>query len=90
MYLVVKDETKATVHAMPDIVAGFTDVLDNLLKNCLFSSSHEREVVPVNYDGASVVFNDIKDVKARLEIACHPVEGVFDFDRPGTGKSELS
>jgi hypothetical protein len=37
VYLVAKDETKATVHAMPDIVTGFTDVLDTKMKNCLFS-----------------------------------------------------
>jgi hypothetical protein len=23
-------------------------------------------------------------------MACHPVEGVFDFDRPGSSRSELS
>lgn len=28
VFVVVKDETKATVHSMPDIVVGFTDFLD--------------------------------------------------------------
>jgi len=29
MFLLVKDETKATAHAMPDEIAGFTDFLDD-------------------------------------------------------------
>ena len=90
LFLVVKDETKATVHAMPDIVAGFTDVLDEQMRACLYSSSHEREVVTCNYDAQSVVYNDIQQVVTRFEIACHPVEGVYDFERPGSSKSEIS
>lgn len=31
IFLAVKDETKATVHSMPDIVCGFTPILDELL-----------------------------------------------------------
>lgn len=30
--MLIKDETKATVHSMPDEVCGFTNVLDNPLK----------------------------------------------------------
>ena len=37
MFLLVKDETKATAHAMPDEVCGFTDILDEDLKKILFS-----------------------------------------------------
>lgn len=29
MFMLVKDESKATAHAMPDEVCGFTDILDN-------------------------------------------------------------
>lgn len=32
VYLLVKDETKATAHAMPDEIVGFTDFLDDPLK----------------------------------------------------------
>jgi hypothetical protein len=32
MFMLVKDETKATAHAMPDEVCGFTDFLDDPLK----------------------------------------------------------
>ena len=34
-FLVIKDETKATAHAMPDEVAGFTDILDEALRKIL-------------------------------------------------------
>lgn len=34
-FMVVKDETKATAHAMPDEVVGFTDLLDDTLKKIL-------------------------------------------------------
>ena len=35
MFLLVKDETKATAHAMPDEVIGFTDLLDENLRKIL-------------------------------------------------------
>ena len=35
MFMLVKDETKATAHAMPDEVCGFTDILDDHLKKIL-------------------------------------------------------
>ena len=34
-FLVVKDETKANVHAMPDIIVGGTEILDEPLKQIL-------------------------------------------------------
>lgn len=33
--MLIKDETKATAHAMPDEVCGFTDILDDNLKQIL-------------------------------------------------------
>lgn len=35
MFVLVKDETKATAHAMPDEVCGFTEILDDPLKRIL-------------------------------------------------------
>ena len=35
MFMLVKDETKATAHAMPDEVCGFTDILDEDLRKIL-------------------------------------------------------
>ena len=35
LFMLVKDETKATAHAMPDEVCGFTDILDENLKKIL-------------------------------------------------------
>ena len=35
MFILVKDETKATSHAMPDEVCGFTEILDDYLKKIL-------------------------------------------------------
>jgi len=29
IFMLVKDETKATAHAMPDEIAGFTDFMDD-------------------------------------------------------------
>jgi hypothetical protein len=34
-FMLVKDETKATAHAMPDEVCGFTDILDDILRQIL-------------------------------------------------------
>ena len=91
MFLLVKDETKATAHSMPDEMCGFTDMLDDPLKKILFSAHHEREVFAITYDPSSKVYNSMQNSSARLEISCHPLEGIFDFDkRPGSAKSELS
>jgi hypothetical protein len=35
IFLVVKDETKATAHAMPDEVCGLTEILDDSLRKIL-------------------------------------------------------
>jgi len=35
MFLLVKDETKATAHSMPDEVCGFTEYLDDTLRKIL-------------------------------------------------------
>ena len=33
----------------------------------------------------------MKNTFAKLELSCHPLQGVFDFEqRPGSAKSELS
>ena len=34
-FLLVKDETKATAHAMPDEICGFCDVMDEALRTIL-------------------------------------------------------
>jgi hypothetical protein len=35
MYMLIKDETKATAHSMPDEACGFTDILDEVLRRIL-------------------------------------------------------
>lgn len=55
------------------------------------SAHHERDVFPITYDPETKVYNSVKNTYSRLEISCHPLEGLFDFDkRPGTAGSELS
>ena len=89
--MLIKDETKATAHSMPDEVVGFTDILDDPLRKILFSANHEREVFPITYFPQSAGFNAVKNTVSRLELSCHPLEGLFDFDkRPGSSRSELS
>jgi hypothetical protein len=38
--MLIKDETKATAHAMPDEVVGFTDILDEPLKRILLYNKY--------------------------------------------------
>ena len=46
MYVLVKDETKATAHSMPDEVCGFTDILDShLQKILLYDISNKLSMV---------------------------------------------
>ena len=59
--MLVKDETKATAHAMPDEVCGFTDILDEAMKQILFSTHHERQIFTLTYDPSSKPFNAIKN-----------------------------
>ncbi len=35
MFMLVKDETKATAHAMPDEICGYTEILDDNLRGIL-------------------------------------------------------
>lgn len=43
VFLVLKDETLATVHSMPDIIVGFTDFLDIQFKQLLASPTQDRD-----------------------------------------------
>lgn len=61
VFLLVKDETKATAHAMPDEIAGFTDFIGDQLRQILYSSGHERQVFPVTYDPNSKAYSAVKD-----------------------------
>ena len=55
------------------------------------SAHHERQVFPVTYFPQSPAFNAINKTLSRLEISCHPLDGVFDFDkRPGSAASDIS
>lgn len=67
IYLVVKDETKPTVHAMPSIYVGFTDVLDDSLKSILFSPGNQRQYFEVGYNKTSSA--DISKTRTFLELA---------------------
>ena len=89
--MLVKDETKATAHAMPDEVCGFTEILDDTLKKILFSQSHERELFPITYDPQSKPYGAIKATNSVFELSCHPLEGIFDFEkRPSSSRSDIS
>lgn len=37
------------------------------------------------------ISNALKNTVSKFEVSCHPLEGVFDFDkRPGSSKSDIS
>ena len=79
IYLVVKDETKPTVHAMPSIYCGFTDLLDEYLKSILYSPGNQRQYFEITYNKASSA--DISKTRSYLELACYPLDGIDDFDK---------
>lgn len=90
VFLLVKDEAKATAHSMPDEVVGFTDILDDHLKKILFSASHERQSFSITYFPSSPAYAAIKNSFAKLELSCHPLLGILDvpqLDRPATAIS---
>ncbi len=73
MFLLVKDETKATAHAMPDEIAGFTDILSDALMQILFSTHHERQIFPIQYDPKSTALGAMQNTQTNFEISCHPL-----------------
>jgi hypothetical protein len=79
MYLVVKDETKPTVHAMPSIYCGFTDVLDEPLKSILFSPGNQKQYFEVSYNSNSSA--DISKTRTYLELGCYPLDGSDEFEK---------
>ena len=66
MFLVVKDETSATVHAMPNIFAGFTDILDESLKTIMFSPGNQRQFFEITYNSAA---GSLSNSRTYLELA---------------------
>ena len=78
LYLVVKDETQPTVHAMPSVFSGYTDSLDKPLLDCLYAPGNPKNFYEITYSGASA---DLSSCRTYLELACYPLEGVDDFDK---------
>lgn len=66
MFLVVKDESSPTVHAMPNVFAGFTDVLDDSLKQIMFSPGNQKQFFEVTYNSTAP---DLKGTRTYLELA---------------------
>jgi len=91
VFLIVKDEAKATAHAMPDEVVGFSDILDDPLKRILFSPHHDRQQFSITYFPNTSAFPNIKNTSTSLELSCHPLLGVVDVpgdERPGSALSK--
>jgi hypothetical protein len=82
LFLLVKDEAKATAHAMPDEVVGFSDILDEQLKRILFSPQHERQQTVITYFPNSGVFPAMRNTNTLLEISCHPMLNGGTVDIP--------
>jgi len=78
IYLVVKDETQPTIHAMPSIFCGYTDSLDDALKNILFSPANQKQFFEVSYNSNSP---DMAKSRTYLELACYPCDGLDDFEK---------
>jgi len=38
--MVVKDDTKVSTHAMPNLVVGLTEIADQLLRRSLYDLAH--------------------------------------------------
>jgi hypothetical protein len=88
IYLLVKDETKPTVHAMPSIYCGFTDMLDDALKHMLFSPGSQRQFFEISYNSNSA---DMSRTRSYLELACYSCDGIDDFDKQSDmGENGLS
>lgn len=78
VYLVVKDETKATVHAMPSIYAGATDTLDKPLMECLYAPGNPKNFFEITYSRTAA---DLAKIRTYLELACYPLDGFDDFEK---------
>lgn len=48
--------------------------------NAFSSANHDREVFPLSYFDTSPSYAAIKDSVTRMEISCHPLDGLFDFE----------
>ena len=53
LFLVMKDETKPTIHAMPSIYAGFTNVLDDSLVHILTSPGNPSDQFEVTFNNSA-------------------------------------
>ena len=74
---------------------------DSIVRNILFltllysSPNHDREVFSVTYFDTSPSYAVVKNSVTKVELSCHPLDGLFDFegkdlDRPqSAAKSDL-
>jgi hypothetical protein len=47
IYLVARDDSLPTLHAMPNVVIGCTEILDNTIRSLFYSKSKTPGVIPI-------------------------------------------
>lgn len=89
-FIIGRDDSKGSLHGMPNFSVGYTDVVDNLLQRLLFDENKVEDkamsLVPVTWDKESSLFHAFNTTKCRLELACYPFPEVI----PGQKPNEIS
>jgi len=75
-HVIGRDDSKGSMHGMPNFMVGYTDVVDDLLQKILFEGDKITDksmcLVPVTWDAHSSLFPAFNTTKCRLELGCFP------------------
>lgn len=67
-YLMTRDESAATMHPLPNVVIGMTEVCDMPLKTLLYSMSDEHGMIPLQWSKSARLHRAFEDSRGQLAL----------------------
>lgn len=68
-YLMTRDESSATVHPLPNVVIGSSEVCDMPLKTLLYAMSDEHGMIPLHWSTGARLYRAFEDCRGQLALS---------------------
>lgn len=67
-YLMTRDESSATVHPLPNVIVGSTEVCDMPLKTLLYSMTDENGMIPLHWSKSARLYRAFEDCRGLIAL----------------------
>jgi hypothetical protein len=70
-FIAGRDDSRASLHGMPNVTTGKSDVCDDILQKLLLERDKAYNFIPISWDKSSPLYAAFTTTKCRLEVSCH-------------------